>query len=113
MALRLEHAGSREDLVARFGIGGPDLPKSTYVPTQQVCNSPLIGASGILPISISGTVTVIAVVFILAYQGFIAHVALQATLPGAAAIVFMDFCVSLMLDGWSARLLQLQRIVSG
>lgn len=73
----------------------------------------LIAASGVVSPAIGGTATVIAVIFILAYQGFIAHVALQATLPGAAGIVFMDFCLSLMLDGWSAKLLHLQRMVSG
>ncbi len=73
----------------------------------------LLAASGIVPSAIGVMATVISVVFILVYQGFIAHVALQATIPGAAAIVFLDFCLGLMLDGWSATLLQLQRMVSG
>ena len=73
----------------------------------------LAGASGMVPVAVVGAATVIVVIFILVYQGFIAHVALQATLPGAAGIVFLDFCLSLMLDGWSARLLQLQRAVAG
>lgn len=73
----------------------------------------LLAASGILSPAIGGAATVISVVFVLIYQGFIARIALQITGPGAAGIVFMDFLLSLMLDGWSARLLQLQRIVSG
>lgn len=73
----------------------------------------LIAANTIVSPAIGGMATIFAVVFILVYQGFIAHVALQATLPGAAGIVFMDFCLSLMLDGWSAKLLHLQLVASG
>ena len=73
----------------------------------------LIAAGGLVPHSLGYWATAIVLVFILAYKGFIAHVALHATWGGAAAIVFMDFCLSLMLDGWSTRLLQLQRMVSG
>lgn len=73
----------------------------------------LFAASGLVSPAIGGAATVITVVFILIYQGFIARTALQVSGPGAAGIVFMDFLLSLMLDGWSAKLLQLQRVVSG
>lgn len=73
----------------------------------------LIASSGMISSSIGGWVTAVALFFILAYKGFIAHVALQATWAGAAGIVFIDFCLGLMLKGWSASLLQIQRIVSG
>jgi hypothetical protein len=70
-------------------------------------------ASGIVSAAIGYWATAIALIYILVYKGFIAHVALQATWAGAAGIVFLDFCLSLMLDGWSARLLQLQRMAEG
>jgi len=73
----------------------------------------LIAASSMVPSVIGGWAIAIALVFILAYKGFIAHVALQTTWMGAAAIVFLDFCLSLMLKGWSVKLLHLQRVVSG
>ena len=73
----------------------------------------LIAAGGILPPALGYWATAIVLVFVLAYQGFIAHVALQSSWAGAAAIVFLDFCLSLMLDGWSTRLLQIQQTVSG
>jgi hypothetical protein len=73
----------------------------------------LIAVSGIFPPVVGGWATAIALIFILVYKGFIAHVALQATWAGAAGIVFIDFCLSLVLEGWSAKLLHLQRIVSG
>lgn len=73
----------------------------------------LIAVSGIVPTVIAGWAIAIALIFVLVYKGFIAHEALQATWPGAAGIVFMDFCLSLVLEGWSAKLLHLQRIVSG
>jgi hypothetical protein len=73
----------------------------------------LVTAGGLIPPALGYWATAIVLVFILAYKGFIAHVALQATWGGAAAIVFMDFCLSLMLDGWTTKLLQLQPMVSG
>jgi hypothetical protein len=73
----------------------------------------LIAVSGIFPPVVGGWATAIALIFVLVYKGFIAHVALQATWAGAAGIVFMDFCLSLVLEGWSEKLLHLQRIVSG
>jgi hypothetical protein len=71
-----------------------------------------ISASGILPQAAGTALTVITVLAILIYQGFIAHVALQTTLPGAVGIVFMDLVLSMLLDSWSSKLLQLQRVVS-
>jgi hypothetical protein len=73
----------------------------------------LTAASGFVPPATGYWATAIALIFVLAYKGFIAHVALQATRTGAAGIVFMDFCLSLMLEGWSAKLLKLQQVISG
>lgn len=73
----------------------------------------LAAASGILSSTIGTMATIATILFILAYKGFIAHVALQTTIPGAAAVVFLDFCLSLMLEGWSAKLLKFQPMVSG
>ena len=73
----------------------------------------LLVASGILPAGLGIAATAISILFILVYKGFIAYVALQATKLGAAAIVFMDFCLDLLLDGWSLKLLKFQPMVSG
>lgn len=73
----------------------------------------LIVASGIFPAGLGIMATAVSILFVLVYKGFIAYVALQATKLGAAAIVFMDFCLSLLLDGWSAKLLKFQPMVSG
>lgn len=70
-------------------------------------------ATGLLTPGISVMLTLIVVGTVLIYQGFIAHIAFQATLPGAIGIVLLDFILSLMIDGWSNRLLGLQRIVAG
>ena len=72
-----------------------------------------IVATGLFSPALGSVITVVTVVAILAYQGFIAHAALQATIPGAVGIVLFDLALSLMLDGWSARLLKLQYVVSG
>jgi len=73
----------------------------------------LIAVKGIIPPVIGYWATVIVLIFVLTYKGFIAYVALQSTWAGAAGIVFMDFCLDLIIDGWSDRLLQVQRAASG
>lgn len=72
-----------------------------------------LAATGFLSPSMSLMLTVVAVAAVLIYQGYIAHVAFQATLPGAVGIVLLDLTLSIMVDGWSNRLLGLQRIVDG
>jgi hypothetical protein len=73
----------------------------------------ILAASDILPPAAEALIKVAAFFFILAYQGFIAHVALQATLSGAVGCVVLSFLLSFMLIEWSDRLLQLQRVVTG
>ena len=73
----------------------------------------LILTSGMIPASFGAMAIVITILFVLVYKGFIVRVALQTTLPGAATIVFLDVCLSLMLKGWTDRLLKIQPIVSG
>ena len=72
-----------------------------------------LAAACFLSPSLSVMMTVVVVAAVLIFQGFIAHVALQATLPGAVGIVFLDLALSIMVDGWSNRLLGLQRVVGG
>lgn len=72
----------------------------------------LLTASGILPAPAGTLLTVATVVAILGYQGFVAHVALQATVPGAVGIVFINLVLSVILESWSSTLLQLQRITA-
>jgi hypothetical protein len=72
-----------------------------------------IVATGIFSSAIGTALTVGTVLAVLTYQGFIARVALQATIPGAVGIVLLDLVLSLMIDGWSARLLKLQYATSG
>ena len=73
----------------------------------------LAAASGILPSGFGTPATIATIIFILIFKGYIARVALQTTLPGTVGIVFLDLCISLMLEGWSAKLLKLQPVVSG
>lgn len=73
----------------------------------------LAALSGLMPSPLVAWATNFAFVFILAYKGFIAHLALQTTWPGAVGIVFIDLCVSLLLERWTTKLLQLQPMVSG
>ena len=73
----------------------------------------LFALTGIPSPGVTGMMTVIAVGAVLIYQGFIAHVAFQATLMGAVGIVLLDLALSLMVDGWSNRLLGLQRVAAG
>lgn len=72
-----------------------------------------LAATGLLSPGIGLIMSMIVIAAVLIYQGFIAQVALQATLPGAIGIVLLDFLLSLMVDGWSNRLLGLQRLVAG
>jgi hypothetical protein len=72
-----------------------------------------IVATGVFSSSIGTFITIGTVLAILAYQGYIARVALQATIPGAVGIVLLDLILSLTLDGWSARLMKLQYVTSG
>lgn len=72
-----------------------------------------IAAMNILPPAPEAMLKVVAFFFILAYQGFIAHVALQATLSGAIGCVVLGFLLSFMLIEWSDRLLQIQRGIAG
>ena len=73
----------------------------------------LIVATGLLPSVLGSWAIAAALIFVFIYKGFIAHVAFQATWGGAAAIVFLDFCLSLMLDGWTTKLLKIQTAVPG
>ena len=73
----------------------------------------LIAIKGLIPPIVGYWATVIVLIFVLTYKGFIAYTALQSGWAGAAGIVFMDFCLDLIIDGWSDRLLQVQRAASG
>lgn len=72
-----------------------------------------IVATGMFSPALGSVLTVVTVLAVLIYQGFIARVALQATIPGAVGIVLLDLVLSLLLDGWSARLLKLQYLTTG
>jgi hypothetical protein len=55
-------------------------------------------ASGILPASLAGLVSLITTVAIFFYQGFIAHVMLDVRAGVAAVIVVIDFMLSILLN---------------
>ena len=68
----------------------------------------VITSSGIISQNAGWTAVRLVVLFMLVYRGFIAYVGFQATLPGAAAIVLIDFSLNIILEFWSAHLLNLQ-----
>jgi hypothetical protein len=72
-----------------------------------------IAAGGLLPSAPAFMISAISILFIMVYKGYIARVALQTTIPGAVGIVFLDLCLSLMLHGWTDKLLKVQPIASG
>lgn len=72
-----------------------------------------IAVTNILPPAAESVLKVVALFFILAYQGYIAHIAFHATLPGSIGIVLLNFILSFMLLEWTIHLLQLQRVVTG
>jgi len=72
-----------------------------------------IAVSGIVPGPAGAALVRIAQLAIMIYQGFIAHVALQATLPGAAGIVLLDFVLGLLIYSWSEKLLKLEFVAAG
>lgn len=70
----------------------------------------LVAASGLIPLTAGGVLIRICQLAIMIYQGFIAHVALQATLPGAVGIVLLDFVLSRIIYSWSDALLKLETV---
>ncbi len=70
-------------------------------------------ASGIFSPNVGSILSVGAMIAVMFYQGFIARVALQVPIPGAVGIVLLDLFLSLILDGWSTRLLKLQYVTAG
>ena len=55
-------------------------------------------ASGVIPPQVSGFVSLIALIAILIYQGFIALAALNISVPAAVVIVAIDLLVALVLN---------------
>ena len=70
-------------------------------------------ATGLLSSPLGLFLAVAALLVILIYKGFIAHVALQATVPGAVGIVVLDFVLSLVLEDLERWLLKAQYVTSG
>jgi hypothetical protein len=70
-------------------------------------------AGGIVPRELGNILTIIAIVAILAYEGFVAHAALEVPAAGAVGLVFLDLLLSLTIQGWSDRLLAGQPVIGG
>jgi len=73
----------------------------------------ILAKFGVLPSVLSGILTFIAIMGILVYQGFIAHVALIIPRAGAFGVVFLDLIISLSVDSWTAKLLLGHRLFGG
>lgn len=65
----------------------------------------VVAATGILPEAMVPLLILVATLAILVYQGFIARVALDVPVWGAAGIVLLDIVVSLLLSGYTNGLL--------
>jgi hypothetical protein len=70
-------------------------------------------ASGAAPQALGFLLTAGAIISILIYQGFIAHILLEVPPIGAFGIVVIDLIISLILQGWTDRLLSGQRVFGG
>ena len=73
----------------------------------------ILAKFGVLPSVLSGILTFIAIIGILVYQGFIAHVALIIPRAGAFGVVLLDLIISLSVDSWTAKLLLGHRLFGG
>ena len=70
-------------------------------------------ASGLVPQALGVLLMAGTVIAIFAYQGFIAHAALEVPAMGAVGIVVLDLIVSLILQSWTDRLLAGQAVLAG
>ena len=73
----------------------------------------ILAKFGVFPSVLSGILTFIAIMGILVYQGFIAHVALIIPRAGAFGVVLLDLIISLSVDSWTAKLLLGHRLFGG
>jgi hypothetical protein len=69
--------------------------------------------SGVVPLALGFLLTAGAIVSILIYQGYIAHILLEVPPVGAFAIVVIDLVISLILQSWTDRLLAGQSVIGG
>jgi hypothetical protein len=69
--------------------------------------------SGVVPLALGFLLTAGAIVSILIYQGYIAHILLEVPPVGAFAIVVIDLVISLILQSWTDRLLAGQAVIGG
>ena len=60
-----------------------------------------------------GILTLVAIIFVLVCQGFIARVALIIPSAGAFGVVTLDLMISLLVESWTAKLLLGHRLFGG
>lgn len=72
-----------------------------------------LGKSGIVPPPFAGIMSIIAIVAILIYQGFIARIALMIPGIGAFGVVLLDLMLGLVVESWTTKLLIGHRLFGG
>jgi hypothetical protein len=65
----------------------------------------VLAETGILPAGLGGLLVFVAFVFVLVYFGFVALAALETSFPAAAAVVLLDFVLSVLIFGYTEALL--------
>ena len=64
-----------------------------------------VAASGMFPMVLAATLTFVASIAILAYQWFIARTCLEISAGAACGFVFLDLVISVLLSGYTEKLL--------
>ncbi|NKB19092.1 MAG: hypothetical protein GKS01_00980 [Alphaproteobacteria bacterium] len=72
-----------------------------------------LAKTGMLPPAFAGIVSVIAIIAILIYQGYIARVALMIPSMGALGVVLLDLMLGLVVESWTTKLLAGHRLFGG
>ena len=72
-----------------------------------------VDRSGMITPGLAGTITVILMVLIFFYQGFIARVGLQISIFGSIGIVLANLLVGLIIELWATKLLSGQKVFFG
>ena len=72
-----------------------------------------VDRSGMITPGLAGTITMILIILIFFYQGFIARVGLQISIFGSIGIVVTNLLVGLIIELWATKLLSGQKVLFG
>ncbi len=73
----------------------------------------ILGKSGVLPTPFASILSIITIIAILIYQGFIARTALMIPGMGAFGMVLLDLMLGLVVESWTTKLLIGHRLFGG